>query len=124
MPMQLLTNQQVRDDAVVVRISGEVDMSTAEEFSSSLMTALHVASAHPARLLIADLDGVGFFGSKGLNAVLACHKHGLTTATAVRLVATTRTVVRMIEVTALDTVLALYPSITEAVQAPDPDLRG
>jgi anti-anti-sigma factor len=121
--MQLITNQQVSDDAVLVRISGEVDISTAEELSSSLMTALDVASAHPARLLIADLDGVGFFGSTGLNAVLACHNHGLTTATAVRLVATTRVVVRLIEITGLDTVLALYPSITEAVQAPHPDLH-
>ena len=121
--MQLTINQQVSDDAVVVRISGEVDMSTAEEFNSSLMTALNVASAHPARLLIADLDGVGYFGSTGLNAVLACHHHGLTTATAVRLVATTPTVGRLIEVTKLDTVLALYPSIAEALQAHDPDMQ-
>ena len=123
MPIQLTTNQQVSDDAVVVRISGEVDMSTAEEFNSSLMTALNVASAHPARLLIADLDGVGFFGSAGLKAVLACHDHGLTTATALRLVATTAVVVRPLEATKLDTVLALYPSIAEALQASGRDVQ-
>ena len=121
--MQLTVYQQLSDDAVLARVNGEIDMSTAEQFSSSLMTALNAASAHPARLLIVDLNGVDFFGSTGLNAVLQCHRCGLNASTAVRLVASTPLVVRPIEVTKLDGILALYPSVAAARRSGDPDLQ-
>jgi len=59
----------VRDDVLVVTVSGEVDLSTAPE----LTRAIHLISAHTRRL-VADLAGVTFLDSSGLNALVrGCH---------------------------------------------------
>ncbi len=117
--MQLLIDHDVRDDAVVVRVEGEIDSGTIDEFSSYLMTALSVASSHPARLLAVNLQDIAFFGSAGMNAVLSCYERGLSQQTTVRLVANHRAVVRPIELMNLDTVLALYPSEAAALNLHD-----
>ena len=117
--MQLLIDHDVRDDAVVVRVEGEIDSDTIDEFSSYLMTALSVASSHPARLLVVNLQDIAFFGSAGMNAVLSCYQRGLSQQTTVRLVANHRAVVRPIELMNLDTVLALYPSEAAALNPHD-----
>ena len=71
------------------------------------------------RLLIVDLQGVTYFGSAGLNAVLDCHKQGLRAGTSVRLVADNGLVVRPIEVTNLDSLLELYPTLPDALEGRD-----
>ncbi|MGH3562128.1 MAG: STAS domain-containing protein [Mycobacterium sp.] len=112
--MQLEVDHDTLDEAVVVRVEGDIDSSSAEELTSYLTTALSMASGRPARLLVIDLQGVSFFGSAGLNAVLGCHERGAANGTAVRLVASQPEVIRPIEVTQLDNVLKLYSSLTEA----------
>ena len=115
-----MIDHDVRDDAVVVSVDGEIDSGTIDEFSAYLMTALSVASSHPARLLVVNLQDITFFGSAGMNAVLSCHERGLSSQTMVRLVADQRAVVRPLQLTNLDTVLALYPSEAAALN-PDHD---
>jgi hypothetical protein len=72
--MQLMADHEVRDDAVVVRFEGEVDMAVADEFASHLKTGLDEASGD--QPLIIDLDAVSFFGSSALNDVASCHDEG------------------------------------------------
>jgi anti-sigma B factor antagonist len=119
---RLSASRRVSDDAVVVSVIGDIDMSTAARFGAALATAFDMALAHPARLLIVDLDGVDFFGSTGLTAALDCHQRGLDAAVDVRLVATSPLVLRPIEVTRLDRILALYPSVGAAILAGHPDV--
>ena len=104
-----------RDDFVIVRATGDIDSSTVAELSDKLLLALQVAREHPARLLIVDLHAVTFFGSAGLNAVLDCHEDGVADGTSVRLVADNAQVVRPIEVTSLDRVLDVYPTLPAAL---------
>ena len=112
----LVVDSEVRPEAVLVRAKGEVDSSTAGELSSQLEAALQQAESQGSRLLIVDLQGVTYFGSAGLNAVLDCHKQGLQVGTSVRLVADNGLVVRPIEVTNLDSVLELYPTLPDALE--------
>lgn len=112
----LVVDREVRPEAVVVTAKGEVDSSTAGELVSHLNAALKEASTHAARLLVVDLQGLTYFGSSGLNAVLDCHRQGLDAGTSVRLVADSGVVVRPIEVTNLDSVLELYPAFSDALQ--------
>lgn len=56
-----------------------------------------------------------------MNAVLDCHHAGASAGTSVRLVADNAQVIRTIEVTNLDQVLDVYPTLTEALRSPDPD---
>jgi anti-sigma B factor antagonist len=106
---------EAREDAIVVAVRGDVDSSTVDELVGNLMDALDMAGAQPARLLIVDLEQVTFFGSAGLNAVLDTHEQGKTAGTAVRLVASHGQVLQPIEVTELDRVLDVYPTLSEAI---------
>jgi anti-anti-sigma factor len=112
----LVVDSEVRPDAVLVRVEGEIDSSTAGELRLQLESALQQAGGHESRLLIIDLEGVTYFGSAGLNAVLDCHKQGLRAGISVRLVADNELVVRPIEVTNLDSLLDLYPSLPDALE--------
>lgn len=115
--MELLTvKSEVRPEAVLVHASGEIDSGNAAGFRTQLASALQQAGAQESRLLIIDLQGVTYFGSAGMNAVLDCHKIGLRAGTAVRLVAENDLVVRPIEVTNLDSLLDLYPTLAEALK--------
>jgi anti-anti-sigma factor len=105
-----------RGDSVIVRATGDIDSSTVAELTGKLSAALQVAREHPARLLVVDLQAVTFFGSAGLNAVLDCHEDGVADGTLVRLVADNAQVVRPIEVTNLNRVLDVYPTLPEALQ--------
>jgi anti-anti-sigma factor len=112
----LVVESEVRSDAVLVHATGEIDSSTAGELRSQLESALHEAESQASRLLIIDLEGVTYFGSAGLNAILDCHKQGMRTGTSVRLVADNGLVVRPIEVTNLDSLLDLYPTLPAALE--------
>ena len=112
----LVVDSEVRPEAVLVHVEGEIDSSTASELRSQLESALQQAGGHESRLLIIDLQGVTYFGSAGLNAVLDCHKQGLRGGISVRLVADNELVVRPIEVTNLDSLLDLYPSLPDALE--------
>ncbi len=115
--MELLAvNHEAREDAVLVRVKGDVDSSTVDELTAHLTAALKLAATHPARLVIVDLQPVTFFGSAGLNAVLDCHEEGKETGTSVCLVADHDHVLRPIEVTELDRILEIYPTLSDALQ--------
>ena len=112
----LVVDSEIRPEAVVVHASGEIDSSTAGELRSQLEAALQQAGSHESRLLVVDLNEVTYFGSAGLNAVLDVHKQGLRVGTTVRLVADNGLVVRPIEVTNLDSLLDLYPTLPDALE--------
>lgn len=115
--MELLAVDHVADeDAVVVRVKGDVDSSTVEQLTDHLSAALQLAATHPARLVVVDLQSVDFFGSAALNAVLECHEEGEGAGTSVRLVADHASVLRPIQVTELDRILDIYPTLTDSLR--------
>ncbi|OBI80047.1 STAS domain-containing protein [Mycobacterium sp. 1245805.9] len=119
--MELLAvDHEAREEAVLVRVKGDVDSSTVDQLTPHLVAALQVAAKHPARLVIVDLQPVTFFGSAALNAVLDCHEGGKETGTSVRLVADNDQVLRPIQVTELDRILEVYPTLSDALQRDRP----
>ncbi|BBZ46070.1 STAS domain-containing protein [Mycobacterium parmense] len=112
----LVVEDEAREDAVVVRAKGEIDSSTVEELASRLAGALQQAAAHPARLVVIDLQPVTFFGSAALNAVLDCHEEAKEAGTSVALVADHDQVLRPIQVTELDRILDIYPTLPDALR--------
>ncbi|MDG4664545.1 STAS domain-containing protein [Mycobacterium sp. 236(2023)] len=107
--------QDVGDAAVVVRARGEVDTGTIEKLSAALEAAVAAAASHRTRALVIDLDGVTYFGSAGLNALLNCCEKARAESVAVRVVATNAEVLRPIEVTRVNAVLPPYPTLAEAL---------
>jgi anti-sigma B factor antagonist len=103
------------DDALVLAVQGEVDMLTAPR----LQTAVHVAFERLAgRILVVDLTTLRFMGSPGLRtlretAAEAAKQPGYQTLRVV--VDHNRPVIRPIEITGLDHVLALYETVGDAL---------
>jgi len=112
----LAVEHEPHGDAVIVRVEGEVDSSTVDELIAHLTAALELAATHPARLVVVDLQSVDFFGSAALNAVLECHEEGTAAGTSVRLVADHDNVLRPIQVTELDRIFDIYPTLSGSLQ--------
>ena len=84
-----------RADAVVLTVTGEVDMTTAPEFEHAVRDAL---AERPATLVI-DLTGAEFFSSAGIAVLVLAHRNDA--GVALRVVATDRIVLRPLELTGL-----------------------
>ncbi len=115
--MELLAvDHEAHEEAVVVRVKGDVDSSNVDQLTTHLTAALKLAATHPERLVIVDLQSVDFFGSAALNAMLECHDEGKEAGTSVRLVADHDQVLRPIQVTELDRILDISPTMSDALQ--------
>jgi anti-sigma B factor antagonist len=112
----LRVDRDVHDDAVVVRAVGEVDLSCVALLSEQLDRA--VALATPPAPVVADLTGVNYLGSCGLALLATAHRQCDQRHTPLRVVANSRAVLRVVEVTGLDTVLSIYPRGAAGVPAP------
>lgn len=100
----------------IVSVRGEIDVSTA----SSLEDALRACLASSGRVII-DLSGVRFMDSTGLNVLIRAQTSGMEVPPPVlRLAAVPERVSKLLRLTQLDNVFAMYPSVTAAETAPFP----
>ncbi|WP_036504136.1 MULTISPECIES: STAS domain-containing protein [Nocardia] len=108
----LRVEQRTEGSAVVVTVAGEVDMNSAPELQSALDQALQ---DEPTAVVL-DMTEVGFLGSAGLSVLLASSQ---STATGSLRVVASPAVRRPIEVTSLDALLRLFPTVADALAAPE-----
>ena len=85
--------------------------------AASLRSAIGslIASRPPA--LVIDLVDVDFFGSAGISALIAAQEQADRVGVPLAVAASGRPVLRPLEVTTVDLLLALHPSVDEAVTA-------
>jgi len=88
---------------VVLTVTGEVDTSTAPV----LRAAVDTAFAGRPRVLIVDLDGVTFLDSAGLCVLAGAHRRAVEDGVQMRVLASSRAVVRPLEITGLWDLLAV-----------------
>ncbi|TQM29480.1 STAS domain-containing protein [Nocardia bhagyanarayanae] len=101
---------QVREfgDVAVVTVHGEVDMASAPQLQAALEEAQSGGKS-----LVVDMLDVGFLGSAGLSVLLVASE-----AQPARLrVVASDAVRRPIELTALDELLSVFPSLNAALAA-------
>jgi anti-sigma B factor antagonist len=93
----------------VVEAAGEVDLVTAPALRTALTNALDES---PGGLCVVDLTGVTFLDSAGLTTLIEVNQraHSLRVV-----VGSNRPVIRPIQLTGLDGVLALYSTLEEAL---------
>jgi anti-sigma B factor antagonist len=101
-----------RDGAAVVSVGGEIDLSTASAFEEAIAQALE---DNPAVLAI-ELRDVTFMASVGLR-ILAATSEKIGKLTRIAVVADHQAATRPIQLTGLDSVVALYPTLDEALTA-------
>jgi anti-sigma B factor antagonist len=110
----ITTSVAYRDGAAVVSVGGEIDLSTAPVFEGAISQALD----HRPAVLAIELSKVTFMASVGLRILAATNeKVGETTRIAV--VADNAAASRPIQLTGLDSVVALYPSLDAALAPTD-----
>jgi anti-sigma B factor antagonist len=90
---------------VLLTVSGEVDSSTAPR----LREVVDAAFADRVQALTVDLDGVTFLDSAGLCVLAGAHRRAAEGGVLLRVVASSRAVLRPLQITGLYDLLAVEP---------------
>jgi anti-anti-sigma factor len=98
------------DQAVVLTVSGEVDMLSSPQLADAIQTAL---ATQPAALIV-DLSKVGFLASAGMTVLVTAHAE-VEPPTKFAVVANGSATSRPIKLMGIDSVLALYNSLDGAL---------
>jgi anti-sigma B factor antagonist len=95
----------------VVTLRAEIDMNNADRVGADL----HAALAPGVTTVVADMSVTTFCDSRGIRALVLAHKHAAASDAELRLVVPSVCVLRVMGVLGLDAVLAIYPSLQEAL---------
>jgi anti-sigma B factor antagonist len=108
-----------RPDAVVLAVSGELDVASAPMLRAHVRFALR---GRPARLVL-DLAGLGFCDAAGLSVLAMAQNAATRDGASLALAAVPRPVSRLLEMTGMDRTLDVYPSVAAAARLPDAAMR-
>jgi anti-anti-sigma factor len=114
----LHVQREVHGLSIVVRAAGEVDQYTVSALRTELRTA--IAMATPPYPVVADLTGLQFFGSAGMNELLRQQRRASAAGVPLRIAAAHRAVLRPITMAGLDQVLELHPDVEQALSVDRP----
>lgn len=106
-----LEEERSSDGVDIVKVSGDIHLSTAPQFRERLATIIGNGDGR----LVLDLTAVEFIDSTGLSVLLAglrmvSQRHGH-----MALVCRNPTVLRLFEITSLDTTFAIFADLPAAV---------
>jgi anti-sigma B factor antagonist len=114
MGSQLTFTVHPNGHGVVLRVGGEVDLSTSPQLHAKLVDLVGEAGS-----VVVDLTPVAFMDSTGLSVLLAAHKRARADQRSIRLVCPEGPVLRVLRLTGMDKVLSVYGSLAQAVAAQD-----
>jgi anti-sigma B factor antagonist len=101
--------------ALVVTVAGEIDVLTVQRLRAAVTAGFD--QLRDGEILIVDLTNVTFLGSPGLQALVEATRAARRRREPLRIVVdNTRPVVRPIQLTGLDGILALYGTVEQALQ--------
>jgi anti-sigma B factor antagonist len=103
----------------VEMVSGVAIVTTPQEIditnANGLRAALQQAEATGGGTLVVDMSRTRFCDSAGLHALVEAHKRAMSQGGQVLLVATGPAVLRLLEITGVDQVLARFAAVAEAL---------
>lgn len=106
----LLARPERCGDAIVVHVTGELDLASAP-ILDELLSELNEPSAP----LVLDLTGVTFMGSSGLELLVKHEARCRVTGRTLRVVANNRAVLRPIGLTGLTTAVTVVDTLADAL---------
>jgi anti-sigma B factor antagonist len=119
-PRFRLRQHDVDTVTAVVAVTGEVHVTTATEFSRRLNEIIQ--RGH--RYLVLDLTDVEFIDSTGLSVLLNALRRVTRCGGRMALVCTNPTVLRLFEITRLDSTFSMHQDLREALAAVQPTAGG
>ncbi len=111
-PLEATT--ELRENAVVLQVTGEVDSYTAPLLHDHLDEAFATA-AERGLAVVLDMTGIAFMASSGLSVLVEYHLRGEDHGTPLRVVAPAGNVLRALRATTLNEMIQLYASVPEAL---------
>ncbi|GGK21764.1 anti-sigma factor antagonist [Pilimelia terevasa] len=111
--MSLTVQSEVRDDAAVIAVAGELDMATAPKLQDHVTQLVDAGRTR----LVFDLGDTSFCDSTGLSVFVRAKNACDAAGGEIRLAAPQRGVQRILEVSGLAEVLPTYPTVDEALTA-------
>ena len=108
----LTTSVAHREGVAVVTIGGEIDLSTAPAFEAAITGALN----DDPPVLVIELSQVSFMASVGLR-ILADTQEKVSKSAQVAIVASNPATSRPMQLTGLDKVMSMYPTLDDALTA-------
>jgi anti-sigma B factor antagonist len=109
----LQVRQEMIDGTVVIHALGEVDMATRRVLDVQLQAA--ETQVLPPAPVVLDLTGVTFLASMGLSLLVEHHEKCAEFGSHLVVVATALAVLRPIQLTGLDEVLTIVPTVEAAL---------
>jgi len=97
------------ENAIVVRVAGDIDLLTAPDLREGLELAC--AKALPPDVVVAELSEVRFMGSSALAVLMDVDQRCRAQRTPLWIVAATAAVMRPLEATGLDRILSIVGSL-------------
>ncbi|HEX2411904.1 MAG TPA: STAS domain-containing protein [Solirubrobacteraceae bacterium] len=113
--MQLQVERLDGEDAAVLALRGELDLDGAPDLRLALIQAI---DENPGRRVVVDLDGVDFIDSAGLGVLVGGLKRARSHDGDLVLVATGRSVLKVLELTGLTRVFEIHASRAGALGIP------
>ena len=108
----ITTSVAHREGVAVVTIGGEIDLSTAPAFEAAIAGALD----DDPPVLVIELSQVSFMASVGLR-ILAATQEKASKSAHVAIVASNPATSRPMQLTGLDKVMSMYPTLDDALTA-------
>ena len=106
--VELNVSSRSQGDHAIVIATGEIDLYTAPRLQSELAEVL--ANAAPASRIVVDMSGVEFCDSTGMNILLSCLRQVRERGGELELAAPRPAVMKILQVTALDSVFTIVPA--------------
>jgi anti-sigma B factor antagonist/stage II sporulation protein AA (anti-sigma F factor antagonist) len=106
--------------AAVVKVDGRIDMSNAEAFRESLVSAVATAK----RAVIVDMGGVDYISSAGLRSLMIAFRAAKADGKGFAVASLRPLVLEIFTISRFNLVFPLYGGVREALQALAPDGLG
>jgi anti-sigma B factor antagonist len=103
-------------EAAVITLPEEIDISNADQVRDELLSLVNRGPS----VLIVDMAETTFCDSAGVNALVRAHKRAVANSAEIRLVVASPGVSRILNITGVDRLIPLYPTVTESLETAGP----
>ena len=106
-----INTEQLGDSSYVISLTGEVDLYTAPEFKQQLLDVINQG----AKEVVVDFSNTTFIDSTTLGVLVGGVKRLRTNDGQLSLVCSDRNITKIFEITGLDRVFAIHPTLEAAL---------
>lgn len=101
------------EDLCILTVKGRLGITTENSLRQRVAALVEQSQVH----IILDFTGVTFMDSSGMSSVLSAMRSVSENQGRICLVCDTRHILRVLRITAIDKLMAIYPTLDEAVTA-------